>query len=378
LIATMIKRGFWIVAAMVALSAALAVWLPGIAEAQSPDEAATVSTTIPGSNPQVTRVQADTALPQQQQSLYEPAAVRVVNPGDTLWSISEERLQPGATPEQIMNEVDRIYELNRSQIGSNPNLIFAGQEFLLPAVYKPATASAPSGSATVPGEVTGSAVPEQLPRTVGQEQVSGQAVQPQAPKQATQEEQAVPEEAGQDQAAPESNSEQIASSDQPTGKEEAALPTGTEEPAWFHTRDRRMLGLGVMALTLATALLMVQKLPMKRSVGAPWWWRNTGGRYEDPAPIGGSGHLEDVPRPASEVLDAKQGPRSLRLVKTDWGSTNATDSAPGDVRCTHEGPIAVHTHDGQRIAHCLKCGALGPPRSDAPTAREALASREAM
>ena len=58
----------------------------------------------------------------------ESAAHWVVAPGDSLWSIAKERLHPGAAPEQIMNEVERIFEFNRDRIGDDPNLILPGQE----------------------------------------------------------------------------------------------------------------------------------------------------------------------------------------------------------------------------------------------------------
>src|SRR5215213_6627152 len=67
----------------------------------------------------------------------------VVEPGDSLWSISEEHIGPGATPEQVAYEVERIFELNRDQIGENPNLIFPGQEFFL-------VSAAPGGAAAAP------------------------------------------------------------------------------------------------------------------------------------------------------------------------------------------------------------------------------------
>jgi LysM repeat protein len=57
----------------------------------------------------------------------------VVDPGDSLWSISSERLGPNATPRQINKEIERIYALNRDRIGPDPNLIFPGQEFRVPA-----------------------------------------------------------------------------------------------------------------------------------------------------------------------------------------------------------------------------------------------------
>src|SRR5215208_6313793 len=85
----------------------------------------------------------------------------VVEPGDSLWSISEEHIGPGATPEQIAYEVERIFELNRDQIGENPNLIFPGQEFFL-------VSAAPGGAAAAPEQPV--AVAEQRPdRRAGRE-----------------------------------------------------------------------------------------------------------------------------------------------------------------------------------------------------------------
>ena len=82
----------------------------------------------------------------------------VVEPGDSLWSISEEHIGPGATPEQIAYEVQTIYELNRDQIGENPNLIFPGQEFFL-------VSAAPRGAAAAPEQpvaVTEQQAPEPI------------------------------------------------------------------------------------------------------------------------------------------------------------------------------------------------------------------------
>src|SRR3712207_5929886 len=68
----------------------------------------------------------------------------VVVPGDSLWSISREHLRPNATPQQIATAVERIYALNRNQIG-DPNLIFAGQKLSLPPIGEPSTAEASTG-----------------------------------------------------------------------------------------------------------------------------------------------------------------------------------------------------------------------------------------
>src|SRR3712207_2150565 len=60
--------------------------------------------------------------------------VVVVVPGDTLWSISSEQLGPNATQRQIAIAVERIYALNRNQIGGDPNRIFAGQKLSVPPI----------------------------------------------------------------------------------------------------------------------------------------------------------------------------------------------------------------------------------------------------
>lgn len=56
----------------------------------------------------------------------------VVAPGDSLWSISERQLGPTATGSQIARGVERLYALNRNQIGADPNAIYVGQAFVLP------------------------------------------------------------------------------------------------------------------------------------------------------------------------------------------------------------------------------------------------------
>ena len=58
------------------------------------------------------------------------ATSRVVEPGDTIWSISRARLGSGAPPEQVSKEVERIVELNRDRI-RDPDLITPGQELSL-------------------------------------------------------------------------------------------------------------------------------------------------------------------------------------------------------------------------------------------------------
>jgi hypothetical protein len=73
-----------------------------------------------------------------------PAHV-VVRPGDCLWSMSQRLLPADATPQQIYNEVARIYALNRGQIGEDPNLIYAGQVLKVAPASTPVARAAGSG-----------------------------------------------------------------------------------------------------------------------------------------------------------------------------------------------------------------------------------------
>src|SRR5215218_6729289 len=103
----------------------------------------------------------------------------VVAPGDCLWSISEQQLGPGATPQQIAHEVELIYALNRNTIGADPNTIFAGQRLSLPpavehqalehqAAEEPSEVAAPAGEAARAPAMGGS--PADVPAEHGSQQ----------------------------------------------------------------------------------------------------------------------------------------------------------------------------------------------------------------
>jgi dipeptidyl aminopeptidase/acylaminoacyl peptidase len=64
-----------------------------------------------------------------------PERTVIVKPGDSLWSISEQRLGPEASPQQVYDHTIKMYALNRNLIGSDPDLIFAGQRLSLPPRY---------------------------------------------------------------------------------------------------------------------------------------------------------------------------------------------------------------------------------------------------
>jgi nucleoid-associated protein YgaU len=129
-----------LIAGLLALSLAssLGAALPPEAEAQDTSGASTQEAQQQNNN---TNTTSETAVP--------PALV-VVEPGDSLWAIAQERLGAGATPEQIAEEVERIHALNRGRIADDPNLLFPGQELRLaaPGVQAPAT---PQPAATEPG-----------------------------------------------------------------------------------------------------------------------------------------------------------------------------------------------------------------------------------
>src|SRR5918998_2787618 len=99
--------------------------LPG--EAQSTPTAKDITTQEDAGN-----TNRDAGAPPDQQPDKQPQT-RAVKPGDSLWSIAQERLGPNAPPNLIYQEVGRIFELNRGRIGDDPNLLFPGQELWLAA-----------------------------------------------------------------------------------------------------------------------------------------------------------------------------------------------------------------------------------------------------
>jgi len=182
----------------VALVAAILLVLSGVAEAQGADSVVNdtqsvnqkTGVTVPGGS-------------------SEGATRWVVKPGDSLWTIARERLQPDATPEQIGYETERIIELNRNSLGSNPDMILPGQELLLAPLAKPAAAAEPASP--VPAAATESASPE------------------------------------------------------PATAAEPVAATVERFPTPNNVEQRRLLGLGILVLTFVVAILMVWKLPMRRA-----------------------------------------------------------------------------------------------------------------
>ena len=92
----------------------------------------------------------------------ESAASVAVRPGDSLWSISEGRLGPEATPRRVLKGAERIHALNRARIGPDPDLLLVGQELLLP----PAMSGREAAAAT-PARETAEAAREAGPAERG-------------------------------------------------------------------------------------------------------------------------------------------------------------------------------------------------------------------
>ncbi len=61
-----------------------------------------------------------------------PGTRIVVRDGDCLWTLAAQRLGSGATDTQIDREWRRWYKLNRTAIGTNPDLVRTGTRLLVP------------------------------------------------------------------------------------------------------------------------------------------------------------------------------------------------------------------------------------------------------
>jgi hypothetical protein len=214
------------------------------------------------------------AVAQAQERGAAPARV-VVSQGDSLWSISEEHLGPNATPRQIASEVERIYALNRDRIGPDPNLIFSGQEFSLPT----AAGSSVRESATNKTAPAAQQIARPERGTVAQDTAKGgrtvkgqiseqQASLPNLPKVLASA--AVPNIGSLARDAPPTSSPVISFQENmryavPSAVRSAvAASVGTLAEARTTAEGRRLLGWGVIALTLIVCALMAWKLPVRR------------------------------------------------------------------------------------------------------------------
>ena len=176
----------------------------------------------------------------------EERPVVVVNPGDTLWSISQQRLHQNATPQEVMNEMERIYQLNRSQIGNNPDLLLAGQQLLLTPL-----AAEPTAAATAPP-------------------TSAEPATAAEPAAAADRASAGPVEEQQTITLPDMPEVELVAVNSSIGAEASLLES-------YAGIQRRTLGVGIIALTVILAILMAWRLPMNRPVGGYGLWGTPSG-----------------------------------------------------------------------------------------------------
>src|SRR5215211_2983578 len=171
----------------------------------------------------------------------------VVAPGDCLWSISEQRLGPGATPQQIAHEVELIYALNRNTIGADPNTIFAGQRLSLPPAVEHQAAEEPSEEAARAGEAARAPAMGGSPAGVPAEHGSHQRL---AGEQRSAGEAAAAD--TQEEAEPPTLPAAVSIAPVPTVRMVAGAPSALERVFALDGpyAERKLLGLGMMLVSL--------------------------------------------------------------------------------------------------------------------------------
>jgi LysM repeat protein len=259
----------------------------------------------------------------QAQEGSDPASV-VVRPGDTLWSISEEELGPNATPQRIAGEVERIYTLNRDLIGPDPNLIFAGQKLLLPPVGKKPSAQAPAAAQGTDEAARGKPAQPSPPRRsargeTGQDSIAETSGRTDANAKTNKAANPVTEWAslpGAPKATPVPATRQLASNDASRSPVASFLQNvrsavgsavgasvGIFAEAHEGTpEERRLLGWGIMALSLLLGALMAWKLPMRRNTWDDYEvWGITSSYRGRPAHPGTRGGRGGAPKPSTST-----------------------------------------------------------------------------
>ncbi len=314
---TSLKGLVWIVIAGVALSLAILTGLPSMAEAQEV-ETQTLGTASTEAD-QNTTTDDEKGAPAAWRPAPESSTTRlVVEPGDSLWSISEEHIGPGATPKQIAYEVERTFDLNRERIGGNPNLIFPGQEFVLvspalnttaPAMPKePAVSEEPAVTAQLAPkpivvEPEGVSDPPVAENVAAEDGVSeGAILAPQMPD--STDEQA--ENASAENASAENGSAGSVPDESVPSTTVAGGIAGSLLEVYDNTKvERRLLGIGILALTFIVAILMVWRLPMRRNVEDPTAWGIPQDYYENYARP--EAPLEASPETSTETARRPEG-----------------------------------------------------------------------
>jgi hypothetical protein len=291
----------------------------------------------------------------------------VVRPGDSLWSITSERLGPNTNPEQIANGVERLYALNRDRIGADPNLILVGQKLLLPPVGEPSRGKAPARGtpareATEPAQARptgrggkGEAERRAAGTTVGEAGSKARLAPDPVAKPVGLP--AIPAK----QLTPKVGSPKV---DSPFATESSSpvesfgrtapwlLSSATSAIVGLFPQDdrllgRRLLGLGIIVLTLLVAAVMVWKLPMKRAPrrDAEVWGKRSGyyrSATNHIAPF--AYHPGSLGESAKEDMHRPGGKPEPRPLTSEWEpSAELKDSLLNM-------PLKVWTHPQENLA----------------------------
>jgi hypothetical protein len=307
-LSTSLKGLVWIVVAGVALSLAILAGLPGMAEAQEV-ETQTLGTASTEAE-QNTTTDDQKGAPAAWRPAPESSTTRlVVEPGDSLWSISEEHIGPGATPKQIAYEVERTFDLNRGRIGEDPNLIFPGQEFVLLSPASDTAATAPVSQEPVAAQRAPNPIVVQSEGVsdspVAEPAVSEEAVPENGASGGAISEDAVtaPPTKGQtDEQAETASAESVPAESVPTTTAAGGVAGSLLEVYDNIKVERRLLGIGILALTLIVAILMAWRLPMRRNVEDPAAWGIPQDYYENYA-------RPEAPREASSETSTETARR---------------------------------------------------------------------
>ena len=250
----------------------------------------------------------------------------VVRPGDSLWSISEGLLGPNASPRRVMKGAERIHALNRSRIGADPGLVIVGQVLSVPRAMSQKTPNGAVTPAWEAAEASGASPKDRAAKgPAGKEaprEASGQGDIPRSEIYLEK----VARMLGADTKAKENLPDPRAAAPVPHVRTVASRDAQPRSffgfPADVSAGDRRrLLGLGIMALTfVAASLIAAHGLGYFRA-GArkrELWFREAyGSPYAAFEPLAGP---EDAPRRVPETRDRtaySDGPTNEGTVPED-------------------------------------------------------------
>lgn len=265
----------------------------------------------------------------------------VVRPGDSLWSISSDMLGPEARLSLIAVETERIYALNRGLIGGDPNLIFPGQRLLLPPTVESSAAKPTTGPAREDlGAATSGAADHASQESAARTANEGGKARDAEVNLAALPDAIMPVPAVRPLASADASHSPVMPLLRDLSSAFApAAAAVADSLAELRADGRRLLGWGIIVLTLLVVVLMVWKLPMKRSVGAPEAWGIPSGyndRYaysEPPDPYGGASEASPA-----ELLDSQE---ALEASSATFGHERALGGSDSEVTMAVNGSGGV-------------------------------------